>query len=106
MIDDNFININFVLIASAIYLIISAAIAKAGSERKCGSKSAFAISIALTPITGMLYVLRSRPKKIRKTVHFRCPKCGLDYTDGHDYCPSCDKEGKKTPLIKISMLTY
>lgn len=106
MIADNFININFILIASAIYLIISAAIAKAGSEKKCGSKNAFAISLALTPITGMIYVYKSRYKRIKETVHFRCPKCGLAYTDGHEFCPSCDKEGKKTPLKRICMLTY
>lgn len=90
----------------AIYLLLSILVARIGSSRKCGPEKALFYSILFTPLFGFFYVFTSRHKNLIKIVHYSCPKCGLEYTDGHEYCPLCSREGRQTRLHKISMIAY
>ena len=102
----DYTDIEFLLIAGAIYLFIAATVAKIGSYRACGGTKAFIISIILTPVIGIIYALISPQKHLIKTVHYRCPNCGLEYVSKHKYYPSCAKEEKYCRLVKVSMKTY
>jgi hypothetical protein len=97
---------DILVITSAIYVLLSLSIAVVGSYKKCGGKKALFFSMALTPITGILYVLSSPEKNTLKIVHYRCTKCGLEFTDNHRHCPSCKLDGKKSRLERYSMRTY
>jgi len=97
---------DYLLILLTIYLFVSATVARFGSMREIGGKKTLLISLFLTPISGLLYVLGAQPKETLKITHYRCPECGFEYTDGHHYCPSCKKEGKKNRLIKFTMISY
>jgi hypothetical protein len=99
-------NSEFLFIAGLVYLFIVISIAKLGSGRKCGGLKAFFLSLFLTPIFGLIYVLSFLPKDTLKIIHYRCPVCSLEYTSKHRYCPSCEKEGRTTRLEKISMKSY
>jgi hypothetical protein len=100
------VDFDYLLILSTAYLFVSATVARFGSMREAGGKKTLLISLFLTPVSGLLYVLSSQPKDTLKITHYRCPECALEYTDGHHHCPSCKKEGKKVRLIKFSMRTY
>ncbi|MBN2172588.1 MAG: hypothetical protein JW731_00560 [Bacteroidales bacterium] len=80
--------------------------AKIGSARDCGGKKALLVSILLTPLGGLLYVIQSPGKNILKITHYRCHRCHLEYTTNHKYCPSCMKEGKLVRIEKVKMHTY
>jgi len=106
MIEFENMNLEVIIGAIVIYLFLIITIAKIGSYKKCGGYRALAVSLFLTPIIGIIYVMISPVKSTLKIVHYRCNNCGLEYTTKHKYCPSCYKEGVKHRLEKISMRTY
>ena len=98
--------IEVALLALTAYLFMALLLAGAGSRRACGTRKAFLISLLLTPVTGLILVLRSPKRSVLKTVHYRCNHCGLEYTSSHRYCHICAKDGHKYRLHRISMKTY
>ena len=102
----DYLNSEFIFIAGIIYTFFVISLAKLGSGRVCGGLKALIISLLLTPLIGLIYVIRSPQKNTLKIIHYRCPACNLDYTSKHRYCPSCQKEGKSIHLEKISMKSY
>lgn len=100
------ISLELSIIFLALYLLVSLIVTKIGASRKCGPERALFLSLLLTPVFGFIYVLLSRHKNLIKIVHYSCPKCGLEYTDGHKYCPLCSREGELTRLHKVSMIAY
>ena len=100
------LNPDLFFIAISAYLLIAISIARFGSTKSCGGIKALFFSIVLTPVTGIFYVWQSPKKNIIKIVHYRCSNCDLEYTTPHEHCPACEKEGRKTRLRKIVMLTY
>ncbi len=97
---------DLLFIGSAFYLVLAASAARLGTDKKSGAMRVFFYSIFLTPLVGFAYALSSPKKNVLKTVHYRCPSCGLEHTSKHHSCPTCRKEGKHKRLIKISMQTY
>lgn len=102
----NLLNNEIIFLAGIIYLFIVISVAKLGTTKTCGGIKAFIISLILTPVIGLIYVLSSSQKNTLKIIHYRCTYCGLEYTSNHRYCPSCEKDGKSHHLEKISMKTY
>jgi hypothetical protein len=97
---------DLILIYTASYIVLAATAAKLGSGKASGSAKVFFCSIFLTPVIGFAYALSSPKKNILKIVHYKCPRCGLEHTNKHEYCPTCSKEGKQKRLIKICMQAY
>ena len=96
---------NTILIV-VVYFFLASSVAKLGTTREVGGKKTLLYSLLLTPFFGLYYVYNSPAKDTLEIVHYRCPECGLEYTDGHRYCPNCKKDGKKIRLRKIYMRTY
>ena len=106
MIEQNNFSTEVLIISGIIYLFLAISLAKLGTYKSCGGWRAFIVGFILTPIVGIIYVSICPVKSVLKTVHFRCPNCGLEYTTEHKYCPSCLKDGEKYKLKRISMKTY
>lgn len=106
MTDFDYLNPEFLFICGIVYIFLAISVARLGVYRACGGLKAMIFSILFTPIIGLIYVLNSREKHVLKIVHYRCPSCDLEYTSDHRYCPSCEKDGKKVHLERISMRTY
>jgi hypothetical protein len=98
--------IEVVVLVVVAYILLSLVLSRLGSQRSCGSRKAFLVSLFLTPAVGLIYVSFSHPKSVLKTVHYRCNHCGLEYTSSYRYCRICAKEGHKHRLHRISMKTY
>jgi ribosomal protein L37E len=102
----DYFDIDIIVLILIFYLFIAATVAKFGSGREVGGKKTLLVSLAFTPIVGVFYILSSPKKNTLKITHYRCTRCGLEYTDSHRYCPSCHKEGVNSRIEKIKMITY
>jgi len=102
----NSIDTDYIIILGLTYLFVAATVAKLGSAREVGGRKTLLYSLLFTPVYGLYYVYHSPAKDTLKIVHYRCPKCGLEHTEGHRYCPNCKKEGEKIRLKKFYMRTY
>ena len=100
------IDTDILVISIAIYILISFSVAVIGSYKQFGGRKALFFSMAFTPITGIICVMASPEKNTLKIVHYRCTRCGLEFTDNHRHCPSCKREGKKSHLERYSMRSY
>lgn len=99
-------DLDIIIVGIAFYLFAVATLAKLGSKREIGGKKSFLYSLFLTPVTGIFVVFSSPMKDILHIVHYKCNRCGLEYTDYHRYCPSCRKDGVSIRLSRKSMHTY
>ena len=100
------LDIDYIILLGFTYLFVAASVAKLGSTREVGGKKTLLYSLLFTPLFGLYYVYHSPAKDTLKIVHYRCPECGLEHTDGHRHCPNCKKEGKRVRLKKFYMRTY
>jgi len=97
---------DFFILAIVTYFLVVISIGVLGTSKVCGGAKALIFSLFFTPVTGFIYTMKSPLKNVLKIIHYRCKECGLEYTDHHKYCPSCEKEGKKILLYRIIMHTY
>jgi hypothetical protein len=89
-----------VLVAIIIYLNLVYLFSKLGRTREIGTIRLFIISLFLTPVIGLAFFLGSNKRKmiIYKELSYKCDRCGFVFSDFHDNCPICEKEGQ---LIKL-----
>jgi len=106
MSDFDFYDPEFLFIAAIVYIFLAISVARLGTYRACGGLRAFIISIFLSPVIGLIYVMSFSGRNVLKITHYRCPSCSLEYTSKYKYCPSCAKDGRKVHLERISMRTY
>ncbi|MBN3035140.1 MAG: hypothetical protein JW861_06110 [Bacteroidales bacterium] len=97
---------DIIILFVAFYLFTVATLTKIGSKKEIGGRKAFLISMFLTPVVGLFFVAGSPRKNLLRIVHYKCPRCGLEYTDYHRSCPSCRKEGVQVRLERKRMKTY
>ena len=102
----DYLDIDIIVLILIFYLFFAATVAKFGSGREVGGKKTLLISLIFTPVAGVFYILSSPPRNTLKITHYRCTRCGLEYTDKHRHCPSCRKDGISSRIEKIKMTTY
>ncbi len=96
----------FLMIIIVAYVMVAISVSRLGVAKACGGTKALFFSLFFTPVTGFIYTMTSPLKNVLKIIHYRCNECGLEYTDYHKYCPSCEKDGKKIKLYRIMMKTF
>ncbi len=87
------------------YLLLSFIVTTFAIERRISLGSAFTVSFFLTPVLGLLAILKS-DKKVKITHYYTkyyCPSCHSEFTSGGDYCPVCLKKGIKIKPEKIKL---
>ncbi|MCD4737280.1 MAG: hypothetical protein K8R53_14650 [Bacteroidales bacterium] len=97
---------DLIIISAAVYIFLVATLAKLGAKREVGGKKAFLYSLILTPVTGLIVVANSSRKDLLNIVHYKCGRCGLEYTDYHRHCPNCKKDNIRIKLRRKTMHTY
>ena len=84
-----------------LYLIISFLLTLFSIHRENEGLKIFLISLLLTPVTGLIYIVIR--KKNYKRVHFYyCPECDYIYPVKMKYCPICEENGKRVKLIRYN----
>ncbi len=95
-----FSNIFFIFLYYAALILV---LTYAASQKKIGRLRIFLISLFLTPIVGFFAYRFSEPNSILHYTRFRCPRCGIDFTEPMIDCPYCRRDGEITKLHRIAM---
>jgi len=97
---------HYVLIGLIIlYIIIVYIFSRIGIRREIGVRSLFWISLFLTPLMGWAFFLMSSHKKINLYTEerYKCERCKYVFSEPHDCCPICEKEGLHQELKVVDM---
>ncbi len=75
-----------------------------GSRRKIGWLRTLLISLLLTPIVGFVFVFNSGKRISYFEVHYKCNRCGYEFTEHSDHCPLCKKDGHEIKLEEVQKI--
>lgn len=88
-----------VLIATTLYIVLTFLLTLFGLERQNQGLRVFLISLLLTPLVGIIYMLFTRKNHAR--IHFYyCRKCDYIFPVKIKHCPICEEKGINSKLIK------
>lgn len=82
------------IIGIVAYLVLALVVAYIGKDRTIGFVNALIFSVLLTPIAGLLVVMNSQKLILYHVVQHSCPECGYSFSEHHEFCPMCQKDGK------------
>lgn len=97
---------HFVLVILILaYVLVVALFAQLGARREIGRKSLFWVSLFLTPVIGLAFFLSSQHRKLNMYTEerYKCEECGYVFSEQHEHCPICEKEGRKHALKRVNM---
>jgi len=82
-----------------IYLLVTFILTIAGIDSKSEGIKIFIISLLLTPIVGLILLIRQRKKAT--TIHYYyCKECDYVFPVKMRHCPICYENDKKVKLVK------
>jgi hypothetical protein len=88
-----------ILIGVSIYLTITFFLTFIGIERQFEGLKIFIISLLLTPIAGLFYMV-SKKKNYNRINYYYCGRCDYIYPVKMKNCPCCEEEGEKVRLVR------
>lgn len=93
------------LLIVSLYLVISILISAAGFNNYGESLKIFFISLVLTPLAGMIYLLVKK-KNMNKIRFYQCSHCEYVFPIKISHCPICEEKGYKIKLTKFRSPYY
>lgn len=97
---------HFVLIAIILlYIVVVFLFSRLAEKRDISKRRLFWISLFLTPVIGLAFLLSSQHRKLNMYTEqrFKCERCGYVFSEQHENCPFCEKEGHEVKLKKVNM---
>jgi hypothetical protein len=88
-----------VLLAASLYLILTFFLTFIGIERQNQGFRIFLISLLLTPIVGIGYILFKK-RNFSRVSYYYCDECDYIFPEKSKFCPICEEEGAKVRLKK------
>ena len=87
------------------YILVVFLFSLLGARREIGRKNLFWVSLFLTPVIGLAFFLSSQHRKLNMYTEerFKCEECGYVFSEQHEHCPICEKEGRKHALKPVNM---
>lgn len=85
-----------------VYVSLTIWLTSEGKKRNIGWVRSFIISALLTPLIGFIVVYNSSKKIAYHETHFKCKRCGFEFTEYIEHCPHCEKEGHKVKLKNVT----
>lgn len=88
------------------YLGFSVLVALFASGRRISFAGAFFTSILMSPLVGILAILKSEKNMLIKhyATRYVCPKCNFEYTEEKEHCDFCNEMGKTIKLESVRIL--
>ena len=86
-----------VLLAATLYLILTFFLTFVGIERQNQGYRVFLISLLLTPLVGLGYILFKK-RNFSKVRYYYCDECDYIFPERSKYCPICAELGEKVRL--------
>lgn len=87
------------IIAVVIYLLITFILTITGYSITGAGLKVLLLSLLLTPIAGIIYMLKER-QKVSSIRYYYCPECEYIFPIKMSHCPICAEEHKKIRLTK------
>ena len=86
------------------YILVCYVFSFLGKNREIGKRRLFWVSLFLTPVIGLAIFLSSQDRKMKHYIEkkYKCERCGYVFTDFHENCPFCEKEGIKHELKPVN----
>lgn len=94
-------NIGFILTSALVYLVFVLILAIRAKEYRIKTIWVFLPALFLTPLAGLIALMLSEKRHLVTLHRYACDRCGLEYTENHEHCPHCKKEGYEVKLRKI-----
>lgn len=93
-------------VAFIVYLYIVYLFSRLGKTREIGTIRLFIVSFLLTPVIGLAFLIGSNKRKmfVYKELSYKCDRCGYIFSDFHEYCPFCEKEGLFLKLRETNII--
>jgi hypothetical protein len=88
-----------ILIGVSIYLIITFFLTFIGIERQNEGLKIFIISLLLTPVAGLFYMI-TKKKNYKRINYYYCDRCEYIFPVKMKTCPCCEEEGEKVRLVR------
>jgi hypothetical protein len=88
-----------ILFIVAIYLIITFLLTAIGIEKQSEGLKIFIISFLLTPLAGLIFMLRQR-RRASRISYFYCNECDYIFPVKMSHCPICAEQHKKIRLTR------
>lgn len=94
----------FLIIAIVFYIIVVYFFSRLGRNREIGTRRLFLVSLFLTPVLGLAFLVSSQERKMNPytEITYKCEKCGYVFSEDLEYCPFCEKEGFKQKLKPVN----
>ncbi len=87
------------ILAIGAYLLVTFILTIVGLERDGAGLKLFLLSLILTPLFGIVYLLKERVRSERIDFYY-CHECNYIYPFKMKHCPICLEKGKKVKLVK------
>ncbi len=89
------------------YVLLSLIVALFSFKKRMGFLLAFSISLLLTPIAGIIAILKSDDflQVTRYVTTFHCTDCNQTFSEPIDICPNCQRNHLEAHFIKEEHLT-
>jgi uncharacterized C2H2 Zn-finger protein len=96
---------SLLLIVIPAYIVVVYFFSLLGRKKEIGPRRLFMISLFLTPLMGLAFLVSSQKLKINfyQERNFKCERCGYIFTKEYKYCPFCKKDGvlqELKPVLK------
>jgi hypothetical protein len=88
-----------ILLGVSVYLVVTFFLTFIGIERQNEGLKIFIISLLLTPVAGMFYMI-TKKKNYARINYFYCKRCDYIFPVRMKHCPCCVEEGEKVRLVR------
>jgi len=88
-----------ILFIVAVYLIVTFLLTVIGIEKHSEGLKIFIISFLLTPLAGLIFMLRQR-RRASRISYFYCNECDYIFPVKMSHCPICAEQHKKIRLTR------
>jgi L-cystine uptake protein TcyP (sodium:dicarboxylate symporter family) len=94
----------FLTLIIVFYILVCYLFSLAGKKREIGKRRLFWLSLFLTPVIGLAIFLGSQELKMNSYIEkkYKCERCGYVFSDYHENCPFCEKEGIQHELKPVN----
>ena len=88
------------------YILISALVSLLSVGRRISYAGVLTISLFLTPVIGLVAVLRAEHSLniSHYVTRFSCPHCQMQFTEPHTFCPFCSENQIPVRLLEVKQM--
>ncbi|MBU3926593.1 MAG: hypothetical protein KKB74_02210 [Bacteroidetes bacterium] len=92
------------VLISMLYVAFSIFVSSKAKSSRLNETQLFLISILLSPVIGMLFLIFTKKPHYYYVYQYKCPHCKYYFTESMTICPQCKIDGYKIQLNKVKRM--